>query len=75
MTCVSALKLRDKSGPRPAFHMLLFPEAAFPGDTPAAKAEQCRHRMRERRGRSPPARCRTDGSLREPYGPVAIYIR
>ncbi|GAA4245240.1 alpha/beta hydrolase [Dactylosporangium darangshiense] len=33
MTCVIALKLRDKGGPELAVQVPLFPEAAFPGDT------------------------------------------
>ena len=36
MTCVIALKLRDKNGPRLAVQVPLFPEAAFPADTVAA---------------------------------------
>jgi acetyl esterase len=36
MTCVLALKLRDTAGPRLALQVPLFPEAAFPADTPAA---------------------------------------
>ncbi|WP_405151212.1 alpha/beta hydrolase [Sphaerisporangium sp. NBC_01403] len=35
MTCVLALKLRDEGGPRLALQVPLFPEAAFPADTPA----------------------------------------
>ena len=35
MTCVIALKLRDENGPKLALHVPLFPEAAFPGDTPS----------------------------------------
>jgi len=36
MTCVIALKLRDSAGPRLALQVPLFPEAAFPADTPSA---------------------------------------
>jgi acetyl esterase len=36
MTCVLALKLRDTAGPRLALQVPLFPEAAFPADTPSA---------------------------------------
>ncbi|HEV7709431.1 MAG TPA: alpha/beta hydrolase [Asanoa sp.] len=35
MTCVVALKLRDEAGPALALQVPLFPEAAFPADTPA----------------------------------------
>jgi acetyl esterase/lipase len=35
MTCVIALKLRDENGPCLALQVPLFPEAAFPGDTPS----------------------------------------
>ncbi|MFD7708549.1 alpha/beta hydrolase [Streptomyces sp. NPDC059785] len=36
MTCVITLELRDEDGPRLALQVPLFPEAAFPADTPAA---------------------------------------
>lgn len=36
MACVLALKLRDELGPRLALQVPLFPETAFPADTPAA---------------------------------------
>ena len=36
MTCVLALELRDTACPRLALQVPLFPEAAFPADTPSA---------------------------------------
>ena len=38
MTCVVALKLRDEGGPPLALQVPLFPEAAFPADTPGRAA-------------------------------------